>query len=249
VRLDTAELSAWLARARAGMSAPPAFRLLRWQDRHGLFSSADAAALARLGEYRPLPEADPGCFEFVLPAQSSWAISSGDLYRALVQLLGETRNYEWIDYETEESMVMAELVSSVSFDADDGVAQRVSRQLPVIGPGGRAIVYSEPDSYLGRVTMRLVGGRVPGATSWRRDDEILDALIEMVDRAYDVEPSFGYFELSWLDRQEVLRPAFLFAIENRPDEDGPLWRTEVVLPATDIDGLGDDDGLEGWTEL
>jgi hypothetical protein len=65
-----------------------------------------------------------------------------------------------------------------------------------------------------------------------------------------VRTAFGYFELSKYEMQSLMRPVFLFAIEQGQDPEGrwPAFQRIVVSAATTAGGLDSSEGLGMWAE-
>jgi hypothetical protein len=97
----------------------------------------------------------------------------------------------------------------------------------------------------------------PEQGKWRRTREILRPLEQVLgedfagaDEQPTVRAAFGYFELSKFEAQSLMRPVFLFAIEQEQDPEGrwPGFQRIVLSPATTAEELDDAEGLGIWAE-
>lgn len=143
------------------------------------------------------------------------------------------------------SGVLSELETEVPSGAD------ANRRLPAIGPGGRAVAFQRTGGIAADVVIRRRLRGVPGTWRWHYD--ILRRLwcdCPETPPAFRVRAAFGYFELSKYEPQHLLRPVFLFSLEQAQDENGrwPGWMTTLVEPATTAPGIALDDGLGLWSE-
>jgi hypothetical protein len=75
-------------------------------------------------------------------------------------------------------------------------------------------------------------------SSWRDPERIGSSIDVMAaDAAEDIRlrAAFGYEEASGYERQQLLRPVFVFLLD-RPPQDGPGWQVATSIPATSIRG-------------
>lgn len=117
--------------------------------------------------------------------------------------------------------------------------------LPTVGPGGRIDLYAtrHRTDVLLSVRHRLF----PLSSSWRPPGEIVSSITEAVgQRPARITAQVGYFELSFHDYQDLLRPALVAMLEDDNDQDeAPRWRTIIVLPLTRSD-VDDRAGFGAW---
>ena len=112
-----------------------------------------------------------------------------------------------------------------------------------VGPGGRLRVHRRTSAYLVEATARSRRRSLGGV--WRHVEPIIAAVREVVgDDDVALRVAFGYHEASKWETQAVLRPAYVFLVEQIEMDPGPRWRLAVVQPATDVDGLPPEAGLE-----
>jgi hypothetical protein len=143
------------------------------------------------------------------------------------------------------SGVISELETEIPSGSDP------NRRLRAIGPGGRAVAFELADGFAADVVIRRRSRSLPGA--WRTPGDILSRLGCNCPEAppdLRVRAAFGYFELSKYEMQQLLRPVFLFTIEQPQDEQGrwPGWMATALEPATTAPGIALDDGVGLWSE-
>lgn len=118
--------------------------------------------------------------------------------------------------------------------------------IDVIGPGGRILVYHWPRPVAADLVIRkrldAFGGR------WRALAELTDNIpLTAWPAGLFVTCEFGYFELSKYERQDLLRPVFLFSLEI--EIDGLSVRRSVAVPATAADDIAPEQGVGDWSTL
>jgi hypothetical protein len=144
--------------------------------------------------------------------------------------------------------------SGVWFELDSSIPadSKRSRPIPAVGPGGKITSYDTRRGVTADVTIRRRARTI--SSTWRTTDDILQPLMspDFLEVASDLrlQGSFGYFELSKYERQSLMRPVFLFAIESQQDSEGrwPGWQTMLVEPATTDSRIGLREGLGSWTD-
>jgi hypothetical protein len=239
MRFTRAEVGEWLGDRQDQHPAPP-FLLV---DRSGEDRLAEEPGVMVHG-YSDGPEGrrsgiDPGCFRFTF--DTSRLEELGRLGDA-DQPLDAVADYLTSQWGTDMRTIVAE-TGGPSGGPDDVVPgvdrpQRVPQvRLPdraapidVIGSGGRLALYREQGEIRGRVTMRPVTVEATPVT-WRSAESILTELALVFSNEADVTAQFGYFEEPWLERQEIIRPVFLLAVESRDPDEGDT-RAEIILRAT-----------------
>jgi hypothetical protein len=232
-------LTDWLTAARE-QETPTVFRVESPVDARQGGGRAVVDALNGLGA-ESYVRSDSGAVEFRLygrgPGLSdddrvalTAACEAADAERGHYRVVGEERDSEALLLEVESHLL------------DAG--------LPSIGPGGRMLVFAGADSPFGEVTIRRRVGEVERPSSWRAPSEIEDRLRTEfdLDRVV-VSGELGYFEADSAAAQLLLRPAYLFVLEQeQPEERGAAWRAVRVLAATHVEGLPLTAALGGWAE-
>ncbi|MGZ4411764.1 MAG: hypothetical protein ACXVY8_06475 [Gaiellaceae bacterium] len=119
---------------------------------------------------------------------------------------------------------------------DAGVAfQRVVDGIPVDGPGGKLVLYLDQKRQVtgfDRLWRDL--GAAAKRVELRRPEDVLAQLERRWGRDRDgivqvVEFRFGYFELGWDTRQELLQPAYIALLTLvSPDEQVRINKVEVI---------------------
>jgi hypothetical protein len=144
--------------------------------------------------------------------------------------------------------------SGVNFIIETEVprSSRSDSPLPVLGPGGRIVVFGDDRGGSAEVTVRRRLDTKEG--SWRDPDEITARLRLLYYNDNNPAPllraAFGYFELSKYERQKLMRPVFVFALEQPQNEERglPGWRTTTVEPATVSPDFTLEEGIDNWME-
>jgi hypothetical protein len=199
--------------------------------------------------------ADSNTLEVSFPTEVSNAIEVGrrisqeDIVRRYAEP-EDPRNFR-VTEGAMPSGVSFELESDVP--TDDGANGTLLR---VIGPGGRATAFSGVSGLTGLdVTIRRRGRAERGV--WRRRNEIMRPLEQVLADEFGAiedrpttRAAFGYFELSKYERQILMRPVFLFVIEQDQDPEGrwPGFQRIVVSPATTAGDFNDSEGLGMWAQ-
>lgn len=237
MRFTRAEVGDWLGNRQAQHPAPP-FLLV---DRSGADRLAEEPAVL---VHRPSldPESssstDPGCFRFTFDASQLRELGQADTDEPL-DAVAEYLTSRW---GNDMRTIVAE-TGGASGGPDDVVPDAGRpRSVPqirlpgrgapidVVGPGGHLALYREHGQIRGRVTMRPV--RVDAApVTWRPVQSILNELAIVFSNDAEMTGRFGYFELPWLERQEIIRPVFLLTVESHDADEGDS-RAEIIVPAT-----------------
>jgi hypothetical protein len=140
--------------------------------------------------------------------------------------------------------VALEFVSSIANGPAHG------NNIPVVGPGGRAIVYRQTNgSLVSEIVVRRREGEL--ASEWKDVGDIVRRVQEISSgtETLDIWATFGYFELSKYELQLVMRPVFIFVVDGHSAVAGaPDWRQTLVEPATYSSRLSDEEGLGAWIE-
>lgn len=197
---------------------------------------------------------DSNILEITFPLSTQFAGEQDE-----VNLAGEledtVRRYAVAEDRRDYHAAEGQLPPGVSFELESRVpaTERVGGpMLQVLGPGGRATAYSGVRGMTSAdITIRRRSKSQNGR--WRRLSEILRplelALGETGDRP-TIRTAFGYFELSKYEEQSLMRPVFLFAIEQEQDSEGrwPGYQQIVVTSATTAGTIDESEGLGMWVE-
>jgi hypothetical protein len=228
---------------------PPVFWVL-------VHSGENLARFDEVGPVRRRP--DSNTLEIDFPSETGYA---GRDDRTLFQEFeGMVRRYAEAEDEREFRATEGPLPAGVGFELGSRVpvAEGGARgtMLEVIGPGGRATGFRGARGMTGAdVTIRRRNRAESGI--WRRLDEIMRPLGRALGEDFvgmkeepTVRTVFGYFELSKYEVQSLMRPVFLFAIEQGQDPEGrwPGFQRIVVSSATTLGELDSSEGLGMWAE-
>lgn len=186
-----------------------------------------------------------GALRFQLPRAVLGNSSPDGFARDLLKLCGLADERDW---EPDQRRVESDglrgghVVTITSAIGTDGAA------LPVIGPGGRLTLFDNGRELVGYLVARQKVEALNNPARWvPREEAIARVLARFELDDVDVRGEFGYFEASRLTEQVLLRPTYVFVLDRaQPDERGPGWRTAVVEPATEVEGLEPFEGLEEW---
>jgi hypothetical protein len=82
---------------------------------------------------------------------------------------------------------------------------------------------------------------------WRDPAPIVGSVMESAEDSPGVRIrfAFGYHESSKYERQQWLRPAFVFLLDQPSLDEGIRWRIAIVQAATETSDLPPEAGLEG----
>jgi len=133
--------------------------------------------------------------------------------------------------------------------AEDALVARelatMVESLPVVGPGGRATLYRDGAGFAAEFAIRRRIRPVMGHTTWRDPGAVASRIRGVLGASTDceIDIELGYFEASKYDVQWLMRPAYVVTMTQTPPTG---WRAVLVEPATHIEGVGDDVGLEPW---
>ena len=197
---------------------------------------------------------DSNTIEIVFPLDARFAV---DPRRIVQEFEGIVRRSAEEADKRDFRATDGPLPAGVSFELESRVpvGERDSGMLiEVIGPGGRATAFRGARGMTGAdVTIRRRSKAERG--TWRRLGEIMRPLEQALgEDFFGMEPTvraaFGYFELSKYEAQSLMRPVFLFAIEQEQDPEGqwPGFQRIVVSAATTAGDLDNSEGLGMWAE-
>jgi len=123
--------------------------------------------------------------------------------------------------------------------------------LPVLGAGGRIIFFQTDRGVGAELTIRR--RLEPEEARWRDPAEIISRFrweYQISRPMPRLRAGFGYFELSKYEFQRLMRPVFIFSLEQSQDEERhlPGWRTTIVEPATTSSEFTLQEGMGNWLE-
>jgi hypothetical protein len=197
----------------------------------------DAAHLPGLRESISLDSGhDPGCYLFYVERGASGdridleAVATAIERSALGtgRLLTVGRPSRVHDGERGRVLPIQSQQSAVAEDSRivvDGLDPVLS-----IGPGGHVFLEERDEMVVGTSSVRTFR-QTNRFRAWVQIDDVMDALEPFMTEEIDCRPAFGYFEASWLERQNVIQPRFSFLMETDPTAEYPeKW--VVTVPAT-----------------
>lgn len=162
-------------------------------------------------------------------------------YFSQIRSLDEGRSFDrrtlfLADDATHSEVVLADIRTGTS---------DVPGNLPVVGPGGRIILYQGAETIDADVVIRRRDVRIPAR--WRNPARVVRGLEqELADEPETVEifAQFGYLELSKYEPQSLLRPAFIFVIQTSQVRENQLrWQYAIAQPATVNENVPIEEGL------
>jgi hypothetical protein len=231
VRLERRELVSWLGEVTTSGPLPDLFVERRMPDL--LERSIDGLRAAPSFE-----ELDPGCYSFFVDLNDpELTLRSRSLeVGAVVERIAETArsmrrrlDVEWnqpagdVDQRTDA-------LPSRPDGFDSFIVLENELQVPSIGPGGHVYVEPRNGTIFGSASVRPFSeSRRP--STWGKTAAIVDELSPFFGSGIECVAEFGYYEGSWMERQSVIRPTFVFVIESEATAQFPLRRV-VTLPAT-----------------
>lgn len=222
--------------------APAYFRLTDRREQFPPILKMDISANRR---------SDSGVLEFRIPTKVAAASPdiTDDRHNPVIDIVRAAtldEDSRKLERTVEPSgIVSVEFVSSI-----ENAFARANENIPVVGPGGKAIVYRLTDgSLVSEIVVRRRESDV--ASHWRDIRDIVRRINEISSGAekLTISATYGYFELSKYELQLVMRPTFIFVIDGYSETAGaPDWRQTIVEPATYSSRFSDDEGLGTWLE-
>ena len=233
MRLTRNELGAWVQGITAG-APPPTLRVLH--DGRDVLETL----FPGLQELPTHGRHDPGCYRFFLPAPNPKNSSDYVDLRAIAsQIYSAGLEYgRAIGIELDASIDPDLLGSDSPFGNAFGETFGLS---PNIDPGvGNAVPSVGPGGYV--ALGRRAGVTVIGTSSirpfvadtqtslWLDVDSVFAAVAGLLDVGLEFEPSFGYYERTWMEHQEFIEPVHALLVED-DSQDYPMKR-QITIPAT-----------------
>jgi hypothetical protein len=237
------ELDDWVYDAATGRGDLPIYGLRAPNDLPPLDSIvANFRTLGFTAERRR----DSGIIEARTQQENNSRRMSPQVVEAVVSAASDEDSREYLhDFDADvppETLAERQFLSFHT-ELDSGV--------PVIGPGGRVSMFRTSTSIWIDITVRQ-----KSATYSSRLRELRNICQPYRDefagweKQVEVEPLFGYFELSKYETQLFLRPVFVFIFSVSASAEGAVsWQTVRVEPATLRDEIPPRAGLGHWYSL
>ena len=232
--------------AQIGQDRPPVFWRLVPPDED----------MARFEEVGPLRRrSDSNTLEIDFSQKADYPVYWDDR-RPVQEFEGMVRKLAVVEDERDFRVTDQPLPAGVGFELESRVPRGTGTMLEVIGPGGRATAFRGVRGMTrADITIRR---RIRWRRGmWRRPYEILRPLEQALGEDFlglgekpTVRAAFGYFELSKYEPQSLMRPVFLFAIEQEQGPEGqwPGFQRIVISPATTAGEFDMSEGLGMWAE-
>jgi hypothetical protein len=232
---DSSAVDEWLLRISADVP-PSSYRVPRPQEiRQSILKTTES--LSESGVAVTMLPSGFASFQLDLEQGSNAFPRIEGLVNELTRAIDPEREwFYWTDLDSEEqppAHVHHDLCTKI-----DGTT--------VLGPGGRLI-----KQLIGTTAvfdLSVHPRQAPGITAaWRGVTAVAGRLREaLVGRAdARVRAAFGYYEPSAFELAEVIRPVFVFVVDQPSRERFPRWRVTLVESATSSDDLPPELGLEG----
>lgn len=231
------ELGEWFFERIASEPPPPAYTLAYGTEQAASPAGLQAEELQRRGIEVLSANPEFGSVDFLLPPSPTAFSDRADALLAACRRIDER---EYVVGETDEE------ASGEGWEIRSLLPEA---GLPVLGPGGGALMVAGAKRVYGTLTVRRrVGERpsegwtAPGALSER----VAGARAEV-----ELFAELGYFEASARERQRVLRPVVMVVLEHEADPEQELdvgWRRLLIEPATDLAELPASAGIDLWYE-
>lgn len=229
MRLDRENLAAWFGEVT---TVPPPPDLIVEREAADLLERT----LVDLQATPSFDERDPGCYLFFLARQASQGRDERlDLAGIAERINGAARAAHRVlpvrwDTVTEQSDRLSWPAPEPADRSESYIVLADQRVVPSIGPGGRVVLEERDGTVLGSAAVRPFR-ESRRARAWVSLQAVDEELAPFFDRALECSAEFGYYEASWMERQAVIQPTFVFVIETDGSAEYPLkWL--VTLPAT-----------------
>ena len=163
-------------------------------------------------------ELDPGCYLFFIDRQeapAAWRDDAFDLPALARQISAAARDSNRrLEVERESSANNIESGEAPSPPDEFGsyIVLENGLEVPTIGPGGHIIIGERNGTINGSASVRPFIER-QHARSWTSADTVLAELAIFLNEGLRFFPALGYYEGSWMERQNVIKPTIAFVIE------------------------------------
>lgn len=229
MRLDRGSVAAWFGELT---TVPPPPDLLVDREATDLLERT----LTDLRATPSFDELDPGCYLFFMASEASEGrderIDLGAIAERIARATRDANRRLAVRWEGSAEHLGPR--SRVGLDREDRFGSYIvlaeGREVPSIGPGGQVLLEEQAGTVLGSASVRpFVESR--RARFWVSLEAVDDELAPFYDRALECSAEFGYYEASWMERQAVIQPTFVFVVENESSAEYPL-KWVVTVPAT-----------------
>ena len=176
---------------------------------------------------------DPGCYLFFVPAtfERFQRSSISDVALRLERAVTERHRRLVVQVDANEfgqTERSSQHPDNNEFDSYIILGNGV--QVPSIGAGGHVTLQHRGDVIYGTASIRpFVESNI--ATTWAPQQAVYDTLAPYFESVPECIADFGYYEGTWMERQEVIRPTFVFIIESE-SADGFAAKWVLTIPAT-----------------
>jgi hypothetical protein len=222
-------LGSWVEEVVAGDPVP---HLMVPSHGHDLLE----ASLSGVHELPTQTGHDPGCYRFFLdpresdipPVNTDSALSF--VARRVIDVGREYRRVVGIELDASiDTEVASRLGRAGVFGKPSQIRLNDGRQIPTVGPGGHIALGRRELTVFGTSSVRPFA-EDRDLWPWLGVDSVIAALAGLLDAGLHFDAAFGYYEKTWMERQELIEPMHAFLIEDDSTE-YPLKR-EITMPAT-----------------
>jgi hypothetical protein len=185
-------------------------------------------------------ERDPGCYLFFIDRQEASAGRRDEAFNlsALAAQIAATarESNRRLEVEWESSAYDIERGDasppSQLDEFDSYIVLASGLEVPTVGPGGHIFIGERGGTIVGSASVRpFIESR--RTRSWISADTILTELALFLGEGLEFFPALGYYEGSWMERQNNIQPTIAFVIETAETVPYPeKW--VVTIPATTI---------------
>jgi hypothetical protein len=191
-------------------------------------------------EEMPTPSPhDPGCYRFFL-SRPSWSKESFDFTNdadvaEIAQRISDVgREYNRsigleLDATIDSDLRSTALSRGVFSETRPLIRLGDGTEISSVGPGGYVAIGHRGHAVVGTSSIRPF--LIPSQTAtWLHVDSIIAALAGLLDVGLQFDPSFGYWERSWMERQDRIEPVYALLVED--DSPDHLMKRRITIPAT-----------------
>lgn len=229
MRLTRNELGSWVESITAG-DPPPNLKV----SHHG--RDVLEAHLPGLQELPTQGSHDPGCYRFFLPVSRPENSSDYvDLRAVASQIYGAGLEYGRtigieLDASIDPELLGSDSPSSEVFGLNPNIDPGNGNAVPSVGPGGYiALGRRDGRTVVGTSSIRPFVADAQ-MSAWLDIDSVFIVAAGLLDVGLQFEATFGYYERTWMERQELIEPVHALLIED-DSQDYPMKR-QITISAT-----------------